>query len=283
LGIAGTEDREFESGKDFSPTDNQGGGKLMRNILAIFKRDLRGYFSSPIAYVIIGLFVSVTGIFFYLLLSSFVQYSYALMMQQQNAPLNVNLMMVRPFLLNLSVIILFIVPMITMRAFSEEKKSGTIELLLTAPLTNWQIISGKFLATYVLFLAMTGITFLYMIFLFLWGNPEIGPILIGYLGLLFFGAALIATGNFISSLTENQIVAAVGTFAVAMFLWIIGFAADSAGKALGSVLGYLSIVEHFEDFSKGIFDTSHLVYYLSVVTVMLFLTFQSVESAKWRS
>jgi ABC-2 type transport system permease protein len=255
----------------------------MRNILAIFKRDLRGYFSSPIAYVIIGLFVSVTGIFFYLLLSSFVQYSYALMMQQQNAPLNVNLMMVRPFLLNLSVIILFIVPMITMRAFSEEKKSGTIELLLTAPLTNWQIISGKFLATYVLFLAMTGITFLYMIFLFLWGNPEIGPILIGYLGLLFFGAALIATGNFISSLTENQIVAAVGTFAVAMFLWIIGFAADSAGKALGSVLGYLSIVEHFEDFSKGIFDTSHLVYYLSVVTVMLFLTFQSVESAKWRS
>jgi len=255
----------------------------MRNILAIFRRDLRGYFSSPIAYVIIGLFVVVTGIFFYLLLTSFVQYSYALMMQQQSAPLNVNLMLIRPFLLNLSVIILFIVPMITMRAYSEEKKSGTIELLMTVPLTNWQIIIGKFLATFVLFLVMIGVTLLYLIFLFLWGNPEIVPIIIGYLGLLLFGAALIATGNFISSLTENQIVAAVGTFAVTMFLWIIGFAADSAGKVLSSILGYLSIVEHFEDFSKGIFDTSHLVYYLSVVAVMLFLTFQSVESAKWRS
>jgi ABC-2 type transport system permease protein len=255
----------------------------MRNILAVFKRDLRGYFSSPIAYVVIGLFVLVTGIFFYLLLSSFVQYSYALMMQQQSAPLNVNLMMIRPFLLNLSVIILFIIPMITMRAFSEEKKSGTMELLLTAPLTNWQIIIGKFLATYVLFLAMTGVTLLYLIFLFAWGNPEVVPIIVGYLGLLLFGAALITTGNFISSLTENQIVAAVGTFAVTMFLWIIGFAADSAGKVLGSVLGYLSIVEHFEDFSKGIFNTSHLVYYLSMAAVMLFLTFQSVESAKWRS
>ena len=255
----------------------------MRNILSIFKRDLKGYFNSPIAYVIIGLFLIITGIFFYLLLSGFLQYSYAAMMQRQGVPLNVNLMMIRPFLLNMSVIILFMIPIITMRSFSEEKKNGTIELLLTAPLTNWQIIIGKFLATYLLYLVMTGITIFFMALLFIWGDPELVPILIGYLGILLMGAALIAAGNFISSLTENQIVAAVGTFSLTMFLWIIGFASDFAGKIVGAILEYLSIVAHFEDFSKGVFDTSHLVFYLSMTFFMLFLTYQSVESSKWRA
>ncbi|MFA5729580.1 MAG: ABC transporter permease subunit, partial [Candidatus Neomarinimicrobiota bacterium] len=126
----------------------------MGNLFQIYKRDLKGYFSSPIAYVVIGLFLIVTGIFFYLLLSSFLQYSYAMMMQRQNIPVNVNLMMIRPFFLNMSVIVLFVIPMITMRSFSEEKKSGTMELLLTSPLTNWQIILGKYLATFTLYFVM---------------------------------------------------------------------------------------------------------------------------------
>ncbi|MCK9244963.1 MAG: ABC transporter permease [Candidatus Marinimicrobia bacterium] len=255
----------------------------MGNLFQIYKRDLKGYFSSPIAYVVIGLFLIVTGIFFYLLLSSFLQYSYAMMMQRQNIPVNVNLMMIRPFFLNMSVIVLFVIPMITMRSFSEEKKSGTMELLLTSPLTNWQIILGKYLATFTLYFVMVMVTFLFMVFLFIWGKPGLGPILISYLGILLMGLVLIAVGNFISSLTENQIVAAVGTFGATMLLWVIGFAGDFAGKVFGELFKYLSIVNHFEDFSKGVFDTSHLVYYLSLTFIMLFFTYQSIESSKWRS
>ncbi|MFH1214011.1 MAG: ABC transporter permease [Candidatus Neomarinimicrobiota bacterium] len=254
----------------------------MGNLIAIFKRDLKGYFSSPIAYVVIGLFLIVTGIFFYLLLSSFLQYSYAVMMQRQGSPVNVNLMMIRPFLLNMSVIVLFVIPMITMRSFSEEKKSGTMELLLTSPITNWQIILGKYLATFFLYFVMVGVTFLFMIFLFIWGKPNLWPILTGYLGILLMGMVLVAVGNFISSLTENQIVAAVGTFGATMLLWVIGFAGDLSGKVLGEFFKYLSIVNHFEDFSKGVFDTSHLVYYFSLTFLMLFFTYQSIESSKWR-
>ena len=254
----------------------------MRNMAAIFKRDARGYFTSPIAYVVIGLFLVVTGIFYYLMLRSFLQYSYAVMMQRAGVSVNVNLMMVRPFLLNMSVIVLFIVPVITMRSFSEDKKAGTMELLLTNPVTNWQIILGKFFASYLLYVVMVSVTFIFMLFLFIWGEPQFMPIFIGYLGILLMGAGLIALGNFISSLTENQIVAAVGTFGATMLLWVIGFAGDYAGKIFGSILKYLSIVEHFDDFSKGIFDTSHLVFYLSLMFVMLFLTYQSIESAKWR-
>jgi len=255
----------------------------MRNVLSIFKRDFNAYFQSPIAYVVIALFLLISGVFFYLLLSSFMQYSYAAMMQQQGIPVNVNLMLIRPFFLNLSIIILFMIPIITMRAFSEDKKNGTFELLLTAPLSNWQIVLGKFLATYLFYLIMTGLTFLYMIFLFLWGNPEILPVLIAYLGVWLLGAALIAAGNFISSLTENQIVAAVGTFTLTMVLWIVGFSADFAGKVLGNFLQYFSIIDHFDDFSKGVFDSSHCVFYLSLMILMLFMTHQSVESSKWRA
>ncbi|HOG74928.1 MAG TPA: ABC transporter permease subunit [Candidatus Marinimicrobia bacterium] len=254
----------------------------MGNLLAIYKRDLKGYFFSPIAYVVIGLFLLVNGIFFYVLLSSFLEYSYAVMIQRQGYPINVNLLMIRPFFQNMSVIVLFVIPMITMRSFSEEKKSGTMELLLTSPVTNWQLILGKFLASFTLYFVMVMVTFLFMVFLFIWGNPSLVPILISYLGILLMGLVLVALGNFISSLTENQIVAAVGTFGATMFLWVIGFAGDFAGKVFGEIFKYLSIVNHFDDFSKGVFDTNHLVYYLSLTFLMLFFTYQSIESSKWR-
>jgi len=254
----------------------------MGNLLAIYKRDLKGYFFSPIAYVVIGLFLLVNGIFFYVLLSSFLEYSYAVMIQRQGYPINVNLLMIRPFFQNMSVIVLFVIPMITMRSFSEEKKSGTMELLLTSPVTNWQLILGKFLASFTLYFVMVVVTFLFMVFLLIWGNPSLVPILISYLGILLMGLVLVALGNFISSLTENQIVAAVGTFGATMFLWVIGFAGDFAGKVFGEIFKYLSIVNHFDDFSKGVFDTNHLVYYLSLTFLMLFFTYQSIESSKWR-
>jgi ABC-2 type transport system permease protein len=190
--------------------------------------------------------------------------------------------MIRPFFQNMSVIVLFVIPMITMRSFSEEKKSGTMELLLTSPVTNWQLILGKFLASFTLYFVMVMVTFLFMVFLLIWGNPSLVPILISYLGILLMGLVLVALGNFISSLTENQIVAAVGTFGATMFLWVIGFAGDFAGKVFGEIFKYLSIVNHFDDFSKGVFDTNHLVYYLSLTFLMLFFTYQSIESSKWR-
>jgi len=254
----------------------------MGNLLAIYKRYLKGYFFSPIAYVVIGLFLLVNGIFFYVLLSSFLEYSYAVMIQRQGYPINVNLLMIRPFFQNMSVIVLFVIPMITMRSFSEEKKSGTMELLLTSPVTNWQLILGKFLASFTLYFVMVMVTFLFMVFLLIWGNPSLVPIFISYLGILLMGLVLVALGNFISSLTENQIVAAVGTFGATMFLWVIGFAGDFAGKVFGEIFKYLSIVNHFDDFSKGVFDTNHLVYYLSLTFLMLFFTYQSIESSKWR-
>jgi ABC-2 type transport system permease protein len=129
---------------------------------------------------------------------------------------------------------------------------------------------------------MVMVTFLFMVFLLIWGNPSLVPILISYLGILLMGLVLVALGNFISSLTENQIVAAVGTFGATMFLWVIGFAGDFAGKVFGEIFKYLSIVNHFDDFSKGVFDTNHLVYYLSLTFLMLFFTYQSIESSKWR-
>jgi len=178
--------------------------------------------------------------------------------------------------------VLFVIPMITMRSFSEEKQSGTMELLLTSPVTNWQLILGKFLASFTLYFVMVMVTFLFMVFLLIWGNPSLVPILISYLGILLMGLVLVALGNFISSLTENQIVAAVGTFGATMFLWVIGFAGDFAGKVFGEIFKYLSIVNHFDDFSKGVFDTNHLVYYLSLTFLMLFFTYQSIESSKWR-
>ncbi len=204
------------------------------------------------------------------------------MIQRQGYPINVNLLMIRPFFQNMSVIVLFVIPMITMRSFSEEKKSGTMELLLTSPVTNWQLILGKFLASFTLYFVMVMVTFLFMVFLLIWGNPSLVPILISYLGILLMGLVLVALGNFISSLTENQIVAAVGTFGATMFLWVIGFAGDFAGKVFGEIFKYLSIVNHFDDFSKGVFDTNHLVYYLSLTFLMLFFTYQSIESSKWR-
>jgi ABC-2 type transport system permease protein len=255
----------------------------MRNMFSIFKRDFGAYFRSPIAYIVMALFLLVSGLIFYLLLAGFLQYSYSATMQAQGLPVHVNLMLIRPFFMNLTIIILFIVPIITMRTFSEDKKSGTIELLLTAPLTAGQIVLGKFLAAYLFYLIMTAVTLLFMIFLFLWGEPELMPICVGYLGLWLLGAALIAAGNFISSLTENQIVAAAGTFTLTMLLWIVGFGADVTGKIFGNILGYFAIIDRFEDFAKGVLDSGHCVFYISLSILMLFLTYKSLASSKWRA
>ena len=252
----------------------------MRNILAIADKELRSYFASPIAYIIIGLFALLFGWFFFVYLSVFVQRSSQAMMGG-GAP-NINQDMIRGVFLNSAVIILFVMPMITMRTYSEEKRSGTIELLLTSPVTDFQIIMGKFLGALGLYASMLLVTMLYIAVLFMHGNPEWRPIATGYLGLLLMGGCFLSVGLFISSVTKNQIVAGFLTFAVFLMLWVINWMADQSGPITGAVLKYLSITDHFDDFARGIVDTKHVVYYVTFITFGLFLTAKSVDMERWR-
>jgi ABC-2 type transport system permease protein len=253
----------------------------MGNIAAIAQKELRSYFASPIAYITIGFFALVFGWFYIVSLTFFMQASMQMGMPGQGQ-VNVNNMAIRPLLQNVAVVALFVLPLITMRTYAEEKRTGTIELLLTSPLTDFQIIMGKFLGAVALYSLMLAVTAVHMIILFVYGNPEWKPILSGYLGLLLMGASFISIGLLISSLTKNQIVAGMVTFAVLLLLWTVSWMADSAGPVMRRVLEALSITSHFDDFSKGVIALTHVVYYLSFITFGLFLTAKSVDSERWR-
>jgi ABC-2 type transport system permease protein len=253
----------------------------MSNILAIAGKELRGYFSSPIAYIILGFFALVFGWFFYVPLAFFNRQSMQMGMGM-GGNLNINTMLIGPVLSNTTVLILFVMPMITMRTYSEEKRSGTIELLLTSPLTDLQIILGKFLGAMGLFAAMLALTLVHVAILFVYGNPDWKPIATGYLGLLLMGGCFLSVGLLISSLTKNQIVAGMVTFAVFLMLWVINWIGSFVGPTAQAVLAHLSITDHFDDFQRGIIDTKHLVYYLSFIAFGLFLTAKSVDSERWR-
>jgi ABC-2 type transport system permease protein len=183
----------------------------------------------------------------------------------------------------MTVVLLFVMPLITMRTYSEEKRSGTIELLLTAPLTDLQIIFGKFLGAFALYAVMLGVTMIHMGILFLYGSPEWKPLAMAYLGLLLLGGAFISLGLFISSLTKNQIVAAMVSFAVFLLFWVSSWIGSvSQGSWIADVATYLSIIDHLDDFTKGVFDTKHLIYYLSFIGFGLYLTAKSVDTERWR-
>jgi ABC-2 type transport system permease protein len=256
-------------------------GRSLHNIKTIAGKELRGYFASPIAWVMMGLFALIFGWFFMAYLGFFVESS----MQSQfgGAPqANVNDRLIRPLLSNASVLVLFLLPMITMRTYSEEKRSGTIELLLTSPLKDLEIILGKFIGAVGLYAALLVVTLFYIAILFIYGNPEWKPLLSGYFGLLLLGSCFIAMGLFISSTTKNQMVAGAATFIVALMFWIVSWMADTSGPTAAVILRYLSITEHFDDFGKGVIDTKHIVFYLSFIAFGLFLTLRSVDSERWR-
>jgi ABC-2 type transport system permease protein len=254
----------------------------IRKISAIAGKELRGYFASPVAWVMMGLFAFIFGWFFLSYLTYFVRNSMQAAMGGGPSSMNVNMDLIRPLLSNASVLVLFLLPMVTMRVYSEEKRSGTIELLLTSPLTDFEIIVGKFLGAICLYLSLLAVTAIYVGVLFLYGRPEWRPLVSGYLGLFLLGSCFIALGLFISSTTKNQMVAGAATFVVSLLFWIISWFADSAGPTGSAILSYLSITEHFDDFGKGIIDTKHVVYYLSFITFGLFLTLKSVDSERWR-
>jgi ABC-2 type transport system permease protein len=253
----------------------------MRNILAIAGKELRGYFASPIAYIVIGAFALLFGYFFYAAVAFFNRQSMQMSMGMGGS-MNINQMLVTPVFVNATVMMLFLLPAITMRTYSEEKRSGTIELLLTSPVTDTEIILGKFLGAMGLYASMLAVTLIHVGLLFWFGNPEWKPIASAYVGLLLMGGCFIAVGLLISSLTKNQIVAGVVTFAVFLMLWVINWIGVFVGPTAQAILSHLSITDHFDDFSRGVIDTKHVVYYISFISLGLFLTAKSVDTERWR-
>lgn len=256
----------------------------MRNIVAIARRELQSYFASPIAYVMLGLFALIFGWMFYSFLRFFAEQGLRMSQFGMQGPqaLNVNEMMIRPLLLQAGVVVLFFLPMLTMRTFAEEKRSGTIELLLTSPLSDWEIVLGKYFGALALYVVMLAVSALNFIWLFAFGNPEVAPILTGYLGLLLMGGSFIALGVFISNLTRNQLVAAALTFSVLLMLLLVNWIGDASGPVMRAVVSALSVFQHFEDFSRGVIDTQHVIYYLSFIGFGLFLAARSVDADRWR-
>jgi len=227
-------------------------------------RELLSQFCSPIAYVALTVFLLLGGYFFVVILN-----------YTQEASL-------RHCFGNFSVTLLFLTPLLTMRLLSEEKKSGTLEILMSAPLTEWDVVLAKFLAGWFLYLFILAPTLVYAGFLYVYGSPDTGPLLTGYLGLALMGGAFIAIGLFASALTANQVVAAAVSFLILLGFWVLGFAAEDTSGAAGKVLAYLSLFEHYDTFRRGIIDTKDLVYYAATTVLFLFMTVRVLESRRWR-
>ena len=236
----------------------------MTTTLAIARRELGSYFRSPLAYVIIAAFLVIAGYFFSV---------NAIYGRQAN---------VRPVFQTLYTILLLLAPMVTMRLLAEEQKSGTLELLLTSPVRDLEVVLGKFLAGLGFFVVML-IPTAYSIFLLSqYGDPDNGGIIGGYLGAVFFCGAIVAVGLFTSSLTQNQIVAAVLAFAILLLLWVVdGLSSVFTGR-VGDALSYLALYPHFNDMTRGAIDTKDILYYFTIILAALFLTWRSLEARRWR-
>lgn len=257
----------------------------MRNALTIAGREIRSYFVSPIAYVVLTGFLLLGGWFFFNLLARF-NMLLTIYSAQRNPEvlerLNLNEFVIAPLLHNLSVVLVILVPVITMRTLAEEKKAGTYELLLTSPLRISEIVLGKFLGAMLFVGLMVLLTGIYPLILMVYGNPEVGMILGGYLGLFLLATSFVAIGILTSSFTENQIIAAVTCLVALLLSYIIAWPADNAGETMGAILRYLSLTEHFAQLVKGVIDSKDVVYFLTVIGLALFLTHRSVESIRWR-
>jgi ABC-2 type transport system permease protein len=259
----------------------------MKNVWAIYRKEMGHYFVSPIAYVFIGLFLILSAFFFNFFLTAVIQQSLSAEMEGMrfgmSQSIDVPSEVMRAFFGLLSTLVLFITPILTMGVYAEERKRGTMELLMTSPITETDIVLGKFFASFSLFALMLLPTLSYLIFMYLRSDP-MPPwrvLFAGYAGILLLGASLTALGTFISSLTENQIIAAVLTFAAFLLVWVLDIGRNASG-AVASVLTYLSVIRHYEDFTRGIIDTSGLVYYFSFIFLFVFLTIRSVDSMRWR-
>jgi ABC-2 type transport system permease protein len=259
----------------------------IRGWLAVVRKELTIYFGTPIFYITGFFFLLLAGYFFYTNVVYYSIISFQAAQQASNpqvaAQLNPLQMVFRPLFAVLGIILLFLVPFITMRLMAEEKRSGTAELLFTYPLTDWAVISGKFGAALLIYLILLAFTVTYPLVLGLIIRLDWGALGAGYLGLVLLGAACLSLGLFASSLTENQIVAGVVAFALLLLFWIIGWVQELGANNLGKVFQYLSLLDHYENFTKGVIDTRDLVYCLSFIYFFLFLTKRQLESRRWRA
>jgi len=233
-------------------------------VWAVCRKELAVYFSSPVAYIVAAIFLLFSGYFFSVVLSYTREASLRLLFQ------------------NVAIVMLLVAPMLTMRLFAEERKLGTFELLITAPLRISELVAGKFLGAVILFLAIMAVTLEYPLILILFGDPDWGPMIAAYLGFILMGTAFLAIGMFASSLTDNQIVAVVASFGILLGMWIIGWASDLIpSTTIAMFVRSISIIDRFDSFSKGIIDTGDLTYYLSVIGTFIFLTIRSLDWRRW--
>lgn len=238
----------------------------MRNIWTIASRELNAYFVSPVAYIVSAAFLLVTGLLFSLIITSTLDAS------------------LRPTFSNITFILVLLAPALTMRLLAEEQRMGTLELLLTSPIHDWQVVVGKFLGSFILFIVMLlAPTLLYVVLLMAFGTPDFGPIIASYLGVLLLGGAFMAIGVFTSSLTQNQIIAYILGLVILLILWISGSMTQIVGGgAVGDAVSYLAITQHYDSFLTGVIDTPNVIYPLSVIVVSLFLATQVLQTRRWR-
>ena len=250
----------------------------MNSLYPILHRELKSYFASPLAYIIIVVFQVISARFFFLYLQGFLHIQLDPGFQLHRGELNLNNLVIAPYFGTISIVLLLIIPLITMRLIADERKSYTAELLFTSPIELKSIILGKYLAALILLIIMLLLSSINIFVLMVHGNPDIGAVVSGYIGLFFLGASFLAIGLFASSLTENQLISAVITFGVLLVLWLVG----AMSPTEGSVLGYISVINHFEPFGKGIIGLKHVVYYATLIYLGLYLTHTALESERWR-
>jgi len=256
---------------------------LLQSVRAIYKKEMRLYFQSPIAYVVLTIFLVLVGWLFYSNLAFFSRISLqAIQNPRLSSQLSVTDSVFSPLVGNMGVILLFIIPALTMRLFAEEKKQGTLELLYTYPVRDGEVLIGKFLACASVFLIMLILTALYPVMIAALSTLELGPVLAGYLGVFLLGITFIAVGVLMSALTKNQLVAFILTFGTLLFFWVLGFASSYLDPKLGAALAHASMIEHVNNFSRGIISTRDVVYYLNFTVFCLFLTVQALASHRWK-
>lgn len=260
----------------------------IRNIAAIVEKEWRHYFGSPIAYVALFVWTLLFGIFFYYAFTFFLRQSMMMMQQEMGGggpKLSLNEYLIRPVIQNMAVVMLLMAPLLTMRLFAEEKRQGTLELLATSPITDWEIVLGKFVAAVGLYALMiaAGLVNVLVLWRYATTPPEWKPVATGALALLLFGSCFLALGTFVSTLTRNQIVAGALTFCLCLGMWTLGWGDDPSAGPVMKAVAYLGVTTHMEDLVKGVVDLKHIVFYLSFIFFGLFLAQQSVESQRWRA
>jgi ABC-2 type transport system permease protein len=253
----------------------------MKKAWTIAKRDFKTYFNSPIAYLVIAIFLAVMAWMFVPTLVYFEQES-ARYSQYSGKALSLTDGVIRPVYGNMNVVLLLLVPFITMRLFAEEKKLHTLELLMTSPLTLMDIVLGKFLSAFMLIAVMLGLTLIYPLSMYITGSPDYGPIVGAYLGLLLMSCSYAAVGIFYSAMTENQIIAGALSFGTILLFWIVNWMGQFVGPTFSGVLEQLSLITHYNNFSQGLLSSADLIFYCSFAGFFLFLTHRVLDSYRWR-